>query len=118
LSALSSGTQWLVDAHACDADALRSRDVLAGIFARIVSDLSLHPVGEAHWRVFPGEGGVTGLLLLEESHLACHTFPERGFAAFDLYCCRPRAAWPWSERLSLLLKAGRVTVRSVTRGEG
>jgi len=118
LKRLSLGAEWFVDAHACDAAALRSRDVLAGVFERIVEELSLHPVGGAHWRVFPGSGGVTGLLLLEESHLACHTFPEESFAAFDLYCCRPRDAWPWSDRLSLLLGAGRVTVRYVTRGEG
>jgi S-adenosylmethionine decarboxylase len=117
LPTLSLGAEWFVDAHACDAAALRSRDVLSGIFDSIVLDLGLHPVGPAQWRVFPGPGGVTGLLLLEESHLACHTFPERGFAAFDLYCCRPREPWPWVERLTGLLQAGRVVVRYVARGE-
>jgi len=38
--------------------------------------------------------GVTGLLLLTESHLACDTFPERGFASFNLYCCRPLRGVP------------------------
>jgi S-adenosylmethionine decarboxylase len=56
------------------------------------------------------------LLLLEESHLACHTFPERGFAAFDLYCCRPRDEWPWAQRLADHLGAQRVIVRSLHRG--
>jgi S-adenosylmethionine decarboxylase len=107
----------LVDAHACDADALRSREVLSGVFDRIVEELGLHPVGPAQWRVFPDAGGVTGILLLEESHLACHTFPEQAFAAFDLYCCHPREPWPWSDRLSRLLGAERVIVRYVTRGE-
>jgi len=37
---------------------------------------------------------VTGLLLLTESHLACDTFPERGFASFNLYCCRPLRGVP------------------------
>ena len=60
------------------------------VFDRVVRELGLSAAGEPVWRVFPGEGGVTGLLLLTESHLACHTFPERGFAAFNLYCCRPR----------------------------
>jgi S-adenosylmethionine decarboxylase len=111
------GAEWFVDAHACDAGALRSQDVLSALFDRIVADLSLHPVGPAQWRVFPGAGGVTGLLLLEESHLACHTFPERAFAAFDLYCCRPRQPWPWVEELSGALGAGRVVVRYLARGE-
>jgi S-adenosylmethionine decarboxylase len=63
-----------------------------------------------------GQGGVTGMLLLTESHLACHTFPERGYASFNLYCCRPRDEWPWPERLAESLGARRVEVRSFMRG--
>jgi S-adenosylmethionine decarboxylase len=112
----SGGIQWLVDAHGCHEDSLRSRERLEGVFVRIVSELGLHPAGEAQWKVFPGEGGVTGLLLLTESHLACHTFPETGFASFDLYCCTPRPEWPWEARLIEELGAVRVGVRSVVRG--
>jgi S-adenosylmethionine decarboxylase len=31
--------------------------------------------------------GVTALLLLSESHMSVHTYPERGFVAFDCYTC-------------------------------
>jgi S-adenosylmethionine decarboxylase len=110
------GTEWLVDAHGCDPGRLRSQARLGRLFARIVEELGLNPAGEATWRTFPGAGGVTGMLMLTESHLACHTFPERAFAAFSLYCCRPRPEWPWAERLAEELGAGRVEVRSVARG--
>lgn len=111
------GTEWIVDAHGCDPTALRSCAVLGRLFAGIVDELGLHPVSEPVWHVFPGPGGITGVLLLSQSHLACHTFPERGFAAFDLYCCRPSQEWPWAERLAGALGAGEVRVRSVPRGE-
>jgi len=106
-----------VDAHGCAPASLRSRDVLARLFDRIVGELGLRTVGAPLWRCFPGEGGVTGLLLLSESHLACHTFPETGFASFNLYCCRPREDWPWADRLRETLGAERVVVRSMRRGE-
>jgi S-adenosylmethionine decarboxylase len=111
------GTQWIVDAHGCDPSALRSCAALGRLFARIVDELGLHAVGEPVWHVFPAQGGITGVLLLSESHLACHTFPERGFAAFDLYCCRRSQEWPWAERLADALGAAEVRVRSVPRGE-
>ena len=114
--ALDLGTAWIVDAHGCDPAALRSSDVLARLVTRIVQELGLHPAGEQLWHVFPGEGGITGLLLLTESHLACHTFPERGFATFDLYSCRPSQEWPWADRLREALGATDVRVRAVTRG--
>jgi len=114
---LPTGVEWLVDAHGCAPVALRSRETLARLFERIVTELGLRPAGEAVWHVFPGEGGVTGLLLLSESHLTCHTFPEHGYAGFNLYCCRPRAAWPWESRLREVLSATSVRVHRVTRGE-
>jgi S-adenosylmethionine decarboxylase len=114
---METGVEWLVDAHGCAPAVLRSREALSGLFDRIVAELGLRPAGEAVWHVFQGEGGVTGLLLLTESHLTCHTFPEHGYAGFNLYCCRPRAEWPWEERLREALSATRVSVRSFARGE-
>ena len=111
-----SGTEWVVDAHGCDPAALRSRERLEALFREVVGDLGLRAAADPVWRVFPGEGGITGLLLLTESHLACHTFPEKGFAAFNLYCCRPREEWPWPERLRAALQARDVTVRRLARG--
>ena len=111
------GAEWLVDAYDCDPAPLRSRETLQALFDRVVAELGLNPVAAPQWREFPQPGGVTGLLLLSESHLACHTFPERGFAAFNLYCCRPRPDWPWDLRLAEALGAGRVSVRRYERGE-
>jgi S-adenosylmethionine decarboxylase len=56
-------------------------------------------------------------VMLTESHLACHTYPEHGLAAINLYCCRPRPEWPWEERLAALLGATDVRVRKVERGQ-
>lgn len=44
---------------------------------------------------FGPEQGVTGVLLLQESHISIHTWPERGFAAVDVFMCgtcRPEVA--------------------------
>ncbi len=111
------GTEWLIDAHDCDPETLRSRSVLETLFERLVGELGLHTLGPASWKVFPGEGGITGFLLLSESHLACHSYPEHRFVALNLYSCRPLETWPWTERLTELLGARRVSVRTLTRGE-
>jgi len=110
------GSEWIVDAHGCRPDALRSQAALEAVFARAIADLGLTPVAPAVWHVFPGAGGVTGVVLLRESHLACHTFPETGFAAFNLYCCRPRDRWTWETTLAELLGADDVQVRCEVRG--
>ena len=113
--ALDTGLEWLVDAYGCSPAALRDPEIIGRVFARAVLDLGLRPVGAPCFHVFPEPGGVTGMLLLSESHLTCHTFPERGFAAFNLYCCRPRPEWPWAERLADLIGAERVVSRRIDR---
>jgi S-adenosylmethionine decarboxylase len=114
--AVATGSEWLVDASGCRPDALRSIPVFERLFVRIVGDLGLTPIGPAVWHQFPGEGGLTGLLLLSESHLACHTFPERGFVALNLYCCRERPGWAWDRELADALGAADVVVRCLPRG--
>jgi S-adenosylmethionine decarboxylase len=72
-------------------------------------------VAEPVWHQFPDAGGITCVIVLSESHLTCHTFPERGFAAVNLYCCRPRRDWPWAARLAEALGATDVHVATVRR---
>jgi S-adenosylmethionine decarboxylase len=109
------GTEWLIEASGCDRAALCDVATLRAVFERAIVELDLRVVGEALWHKFAGEGGVTGLAMLTESHLACHTYPEFGVATFNLYCCRERPAWAWEERLAEMLGARVVNVRSVRR---
>lgn len=98
------------------AERLSDAGVMRRACEQIIADLDLRVIGEAAWHEFPPPGGVTGLFLLTESHLACHTYPELGIATFNLYCCRERPRWPWAERLMHLLGATHVTVRFARRG--
>jgi len=109
------GTEWLIEAQGCSATRLREESLLREILTRVIDDLGLKTIG-AVWHKFEGEGGVTGLIALTESHLACHTYPEHGTATFNLYCCRTRPEWDWSGQLQRLLDASDVTVTRIERG--
>ncbi|HXG94184.1 MAG TPA: S-adenosylmethionine decarboxylase [Blastocatellia bacterium] len=113
---MNVGSEWLVEAEGCSAELLRDLETVRRVCDEIIRDLDLHVIGEPSWHKFPEPGGVTGLYLLTESHLACHTYPESGIATFNLYCCKPRREWNWRERLKELLGARRVTVRRLMRG--
>jgi S-adenosylmethionine decarboxylase len=113
---MNVGSEWLVDAEGCSPASLRDLQTLKRLCSRIIEDLQLSVVGSPAWHQFADPGGVTCLVLLTESHLACHTYPESGIATFNLYCCRERPEWPWRERLKEMLDAQRVTVRCLPRG--
>lgn len=110
------GTEWLIEASGCKAAALRDEAVIRSVFAAVIEDLGLRSVGSV-WHKFPGAGGVTGLVALTESHLACHTYPEYGTATFNLYCCRTRPDWDWAGVLRKMISAETVTVTKIDRGE-
>ncbi len=111
------GTEWLVEAEGCDPESLRDEALLKNTFARIISDLGLKAI-DAVWHKFPGMGGVTGMVALTESHLACHTYPEHGIATFNLYCCRSRPEWDWERNLKTALGAKSVRLTKIQRGSG
>ena len=79
------GAQTLCDPQAIDT-ALRAAAEAAG--ATI-----LH----GHFHHFSPNGGVSGVLVLAESHISIHTWPERDFAAIDIFmcgACDPRRTLP------------------------
>ncbi|MEP7214016.1 MAG: adenosylmethionine decarboxylase [Acidobacteriota bacterium] len=110
------GTEWLIEAVGCEPELLRDEGLLRSILGRVITDLRLRPVGSV-WHKFEGEGGVTGLIALTESHLACHTYPEHGTATFNLYCCNERPEWDWRANLEETLKARSISVTRIERGE-
>lgn len=64
--------------------------VLRRLCLSAVTDAGLVPVGELFHRFSPhveGQGGVTGVVLLAESHLAVHTWPEIDGVTIDAYVC-------------------------------
>ena len=108
-----AGTHLLVDlwdaTNLCDPDAidraLREAALAAG--ATI-----LH----GHFHHFSPNGGVSGVLVLAESHISIHTWPERDFAAVDIFmcgACDPHLAIPVMQRL---FQAARVDLDEQRRG--
>jgi S-adenosylmethionine decarboxylase len=70
----------------------------------------------SHFHHFSPNGGVSGILVLAESHISIHTWPERDFAAVDVFmcgACDPRKAIPV---LCQAFRPERVDVEEQRRG--
>ncbi len=75
---------------------LSDEDVIGEALAR-AAEASGAALLHIHLHTFTESGGISGVALLAESHISIHTWPERGFAAVDIFmcgACDPRGALP------------------------
>lgn len=82
------GLHLTADLRGCDPrlGAMIDPPALREVCLAAVRGAGLTPVGELFHR-FPAPGGVTGVLLLAESHVAVHTWPEMNAVTLDVYVC-------------------------------
>jgi S-adenosylmethionine decarboxylase len=109
----SCAPHWLVDAEA-----------LGAVCVKTVEAAGLQAVGKL-FHAFPataqGPGGVTATVLLAESHLCAHTWPEQRGVTLDVYVCNFGAdhsakARAVMDALEALFMPGRVERHALKRG--
>lgn len=62
--------------------------------------------------------GVSGVVVISESHLAIHTWPELSYAAVDVFTCGDRVdPWDACRHLAAMLEVSEVDAREVKRGK-
>jgi S-adenosylmethionine decarboxylase len=110
----SASRHWLVEYHGCDPAILNDRDRVRLLLREAAEAAGATVVAEVFHPYAPH--GVTGVIVIEESHLSVHTWPEYGYAASDFFTCgdcRPELA---HQVLSQGFAARRVERMVVGRG--
>lgn len=84
------GRHALLDLYGCKQAVLDDKDFLREILRQTAVQLDCTVVQEVFHNFSPY--GVSGVVVIAESHLAIHTWPEHGFAAVDLFTCNETTA--------------------------
>jgi len=104
----------LVELHECRLAALDDQEALQLLMQAAARAAGATVIGQAFHRYHPH--GVTGVLLLEESHFSLHTWPEAGYAALDFYTCGALEPEPAARVVAAGVGALRVSLMEVSRG--
>ena len=79
------GTHVLLELKNCDRQILDDLSLVRDALISAAHELGAKILGEPFHKFKPQ--GVTGVVLIAESHLCIHTWPEHGYAAVDVFTC-------------------------------
>lgn len=87
------GIHFMLDGYGASEDALKNREKLTEMLVSVPASIGMHTISEPLVvEVGPlnrkDPGGLSGFILIAESHLSFHTFPKRGFVTIDVYSCQ------------------------------
>lgn len=114
--AAALGRHVLADFYGVGAELLNDATMIESVLTRAALAAGATPIF-AKFHHFGTGQGVTGVLLLRESHISIHTWPEHGYAALDAFMCgtaRPELA---IDIASQALQPQRQERRTIERGE-
>jgi len=99
------GAQFLNDAHKLELGLTQAAKVAGAVLLHI------------HLHKFSQGGGVTGVALLAESHISVHTWPERDYAAFDIFMCGNAQPEKAMEYLKEAFMPEKAEIKEILRGK-
>ena len=79
------GRHFIIDLHDCDKEVLNDLGFLREAMTSAAIDCGAVVLGDSFHRFSPQ--GVSGVVVIAESHLSIHTWPEYGYAAVDIFTC-------------------------------
>ena len=110
------GKHILVELYCCDREILNSQEIIGEAMNKAALRSGATIVSSNFHKFNPH--GVSGVVIIAESHLTIHTWPEYDYAAVDLFTCGDTVdAWKGFEYLKETLKAENISTIEMKRGQ-
>ncbi len=112
----SIGKHYIFDIYNCSRKKIEYQNTVEKFLNKLVNILQLSKVNESYKQFEPV--GVTGFILLEESHVSIHTWPEYEFAAVDVFSCKDSIDLEKVKKLIATdLESSVIEINSLKRGK-
>lgn len=87
------GIHMMFDGYNADPELLSNKEHLTRLLTEVPTKMGMHTISEPTViEVGPlnkkDPGGISGFILIAESHISYHTFPKRKFVTADIYTCQ------------------------------
>lgn len=116
MNKINLGNQYLAEFYGCCVDILNSKDRIREAMIQAANIAKATIVADVFHEFNPH--GISGVVVIAESHIAIHSWPEHKCAAIDIFTCsdkmNPQAAIDY---LKSVFKAQKVEVKAIARGQ-
>ena len=108
------GRHLIAEYYGCDFDVINNVEYVKTHMCEAANKIGATVLGEKFHQFEPQ--GVSGTVVIAESHLSIHTWPEKGYVAVDIFTCGGLDPSLGFEYLGEILKAGSGRVQEILRG--
>lgn len=109
-----------VDGYGGSADALADKRVIRAFLESYPDRIGMTRIAQPHITAYqaenPEDSGISGFVLIAESHISIHTFPRRRFAWIDIFSCKGFESQPALDFIRETFKLQRMETRTLQRG--
>ncbi len=114
------GPHLMLDLGGCDKKALESLDLIFDILNQLPDKIGMTKITQPYVfkynGVVPDDWGITGTVIIAESHISIHTFPEKNYVFIDLFSCKPFNIERAKRYLMKIFNSKKPIVHEVARG--
>ena len=86
------GNHLVLDCYGCDRSKINNKKIISDMLKELPELISMKKISKPHVMEYKAEqepeSGITGFVLLAESHISIHTYPKKGYFAFDIFSCK------------------------------
>ena len=81
------GHHLILELYGIDGSMLSSQEQIERVMGEVIQESGLHSLGSKYHKFPEGGSGISGVEILQESHVTIHTWPEYNYASVDVYAC-------------------------------
>jgi len=116
------GPHLTLDLYSCNKKKIGDKEYILKILDELPEIIGMHKISEPWVMEYPGNpksfdaGGISGFVLIAESHISIHTFVKQAFASIDIFSCKSFDVEKAEKYIIEKLEAKKVEKNFFTRG--
>ncbi len=114
------GQHLMMDGYGCDREKLMDLDWIYDFLSRYPDEIDMTKIMPPYVFKYSGkvpeDWGISGFVLIAESHISIHTFPDKLYLSLDIFSCKSFDAQKAIERIKDLFDIKKVEIKLLDRG--